>query len=202
MAFEKIKENRNINTCVKILLYLFSVILVIFYIFVLVLSIFKTNVSWEYDLYYISDEADIWVGENGYDYILGTKLETNMKNMENCKRLGKGWGAYWEEGVWSSKEESKIYFTNLPSKQLVFEMIVQQCLINESIEIYFNDNLVNTISAWEIKETKLIKEKVKSEYIQDGRLIVTLKYNKPLNNEEDKTLRSIMCKEINLYEDR
>lgn len=170
MAFEKIKENRNINTCVKILLYLFSVILVIFYIFVLVLSIFKTNVSWEYDLYYISDEADLWVGENGYDYILGTKLETNMNNMDNCKRLGKGWGAYWEQGVWSSKEESKIYFTNLPSKDLIFEMGLVECLVSENIEIYFNDKLVNTISAVELQETNLIKEKVKSEDIKDRKI--------------------------------
>lgn len=202
MTFEKIKNNKSINICIKVFLYALSAILVCFYVFVLAISMFKTNVSWEYDLYYISDEADIWVGENGYDYVLGTKLETNMNNMKNCKRLGKGWGAYWEEGVWSSKEESKIYFTNLPSKELVFEMGVEECLINGNIEIYFNDNLANTISAVELQETKLIKEKVKPEYIRDGRLTVTLKYNEPINNEEDKTLRSIMCKEINLYEDR
>jgi len=141
-------------------------------------------------------------GENGYDYILGTKIETNMHNMENSKRLGKGWGAYWEEGVWSSKEESKIYFTDIPSKDLIFEMGVENSLVTKEIEIYFNDYLANTISTWELSETNEIREKVKEEYIKDGRLIVTLKYIDPIDNEEDKTLRGIMCKEINLYEDR
>ena len=72
--------------------------------------------------------------------------------------------------MWSSKEESKIYFTNLPSKDLIFEMGLVECLVSENIEIYFNDKLVNTISAVELQETNLIKEKVKPEDIKERKV--------------------------------
>lgn len=61
MIFQEVKENKSIKLFIKITLYALSAILVIFYFAVLILSITKTDVSWEYKMYYITDEADVWV---------------------------------------------------------------------------------------------------------------------------------------------
>ena len=61
MIFQEVKENKKLKFLIKITLYALSAILVIFYFAVLILSITKTDVSWEYKMYYITDEADVWV---------------------------------------------------------------------------------------------------------------------------------------------
>ena len=96
----------------KIFLYTLSAILVICYFSILYISL-RPNVSWEYELYYIDKEIGKWPGNNGFSYKLGTKIETTLENNKNCKRFGKGWGEYTEDGLWSSGKESNIYFSNL-----------------------------------------------------------------------------------------
>lgn len=180
----------------KVLLYAFSAILVISYFVILYISI-NPNVSWEYKLYYIEKETDIWPGNHGYDYELGTKIETRLENKQNCKRFGKGWGEYTEEGLWSNGKKSNIYFGNLPNKDLTFEMEISECLLNKKMEIYFNDKLKAEIEPEEVKkEMKIIKE-VKKEDIVDGKLIIMLKYTEVT---EKGKVQKIMCKGINLYE--
>ena len=177
-------------------LYAFSIILVISYFIILYFSL-NPHVSWEYTLYYITQETNIWPGNNGYNYILGTKITPSLQTKEDCKRFGKGWGNYTDNGLWSSKQKSSIYFGNLPNKDLVFEMKLSECLLSEKMEIYFNNKLKA-----EIEPTLLIKEmqitqEVKKEDIIDGKLVVTLIYPEVPKND---IVPKILCKEINLYE--
>ena len=178
---------------INVFLYILSFILVSFYLVIMVLAI-KPNISWEYELYYITKETDVWPGNNGYEYKLGDKIRTVLENREFCKRLGKGWGNIEEDGCWSKEDESKIYFSSIPAKDLVFEMELSEFLIDKEIEIYFNDKFGCGISSKELENRK-IKCEVKSEYVNYGRLVISLKYI----GCNDKT-QAIKCKEIVLYE--
>lgn len=187
---EKVKRDKTI---INIFIYLLSVILVISYFFILYISM-NPKVSWEYNLYYIKQETDIWPGMHGYDYEIDTKIETNLENKENCKRFGKGWLIYTPSGLLSTGNESKIYFGNLPNKELVFEM---EACPNKEVEMYFNDRLVMKIDSNNIMQETKIVEEVKREDIINGRLIITFKY---AEIEEDEKTSGILCKRINLYE--
>ena len=178
----------------NICLYVSSIILVIIYFIILYISM-KPNVSWEYMLYYIKQETDTWPGNNGYNYEIGTKIEPRLENSKECKRFGKGWGEFTEEGVWSVGEKSSIYFGNLPNEELIFEMEIAECSINEDIEVYFNDKLKERIDSKELANEKKIIQNVEKEDIIEGKLVVTLKYT-----ETEENIPKILCKEINLYE--
>lgn len=197
---EKDTNKKNgVNIFITIFLYTLSAFLVICYFIILALSM-KPKVSWEYELYYISKETDIWPGINGYDYYLDTKINTNLENIDGSKRLGKGFADYEELGVWSSGDVSKIYFKNIPKKDLIFEMSLSKCLLSQNIELYFNDVYINTISADKLSKTMKITGYVKSDYINDDKLVVTLKYPELSNVKKENHVHGIMCKEINLYE--
>ena len=180
----------------KMLLYILSGILFIGYLVILGISM-KPNVSWEYELYYISKEIDIWPGIHGFDYKLGTIIETKLGNEENCKRFEKGWGPFDTNGLWSDGEESKIYFNNLPDKNIVFEMSLGNLKIDRWIDIYLNDEQASRINASELKSNMKIVQQIKAQDIKNGRLIVTLKYD----SDEENFSGGIMCREIKLYED-
>lgn len=192
-------KKKSINAFISISLYILSALLVISYFVILALSI-KPKVSWEYELYYISKETDVWPGENGYDYYIGTKINTTIENVDGSKRLGKGFAEYEELGCWSSGDVSKIYFKNIPKNDLIFEMALSKCLLSKNIELYFNDIYIDTISAEELSKTMKIMGEVKTDFINDERLVVTLKYPELNNGKKDNRLHGIMCKEINLYE--
>lgn len=181
----------------KVFLYMFSIILVVSYFVILYVSI-NPNTSWEYKLYYIDKETEVWPGNNGYDYKIGTRIETNLENKENCKRFGKGWGEYAEEGLWSKGEASSIYFGNLPSKDLKFEIKFSKCLLKDYIEVYFNNRLIEKVNAKELVKNMKIAQNVNKEDITDGRLIVTLRYTEV--SKDNKTEQIVCCKGINLYE--
>ena len=181
----------------KVLLYLLSSILFIGYIVILVLSM-KPNVSWEYELYYITKEIDIWPGLHGFNYELGTKIETVLENEDNCKRFEKGWGPFERNGLWSDGLESKIYFNNLPNKNLIFEMTLVNLDIDKWIDIYLNDIKVSRIQKSELKSSMKINQQIKLQDIKNGKLIITLKYD----SDEENSSGRIMCREIILYEEQ
>lgn len=192
-------KKKCINTFISISLYILSALFVIGYFVILALSM-KPRVSWEYELYYISKETDVWPGMNGYDYYLGTKINTNLENIDGSKMLGKGFTKYEDNGCWSFGEVSKIYFKNIPKNDLIFEMNLSKCLLSQNVELYFNDVYINTISADELSKTMKITGEVKSDYINDDKLVVTLKYPELNNGKKENYIHGIMCKEIILYE--
>lgn len=94
---------------VRILAYIFSLLLIIWYFSVLINSA-KPNVSNEYKMHYIEKNLSDWPGDNGLDYHFGTKLMfgSNYKaNLAKCR--GNGWYRADEEGAWT-KNKADLYF--------------------------------------------------------------------------------------------
>ena len=150
-VFMETKSAKGTGFYIKnIILYIICAALVIFYLAVLWLG-FNPDVCLEYRMYYLTNELSDWPGYGKLPYELGTveyctgywDKDGNKYTHNVCKRKGRGWEKYQNEGSRNAVDTASIYYLPISDKEnTAFAFEINSFEGNKAVKVYANDELI------------------------------------------------------------
>lgn len=147
-------EEKHTKKVKNLILYMASIGLAVFYIVALYLAC-NPQVGIEYKMYYITNELTDWPGYGKLAYEYGTMehctgywdADGNYLNYRVCRRKGKGWKKYQNEGSVNSESTSYMYYIPTASKEKAeFFVDILSFSGDEPVQVYANDVQIGSFS--------------------------------------------------------
>lgn len=185
----------NLYKLREYVMYITSVLLFVFYILVLFLS-FKPKVSMEYKSFYIDKELKSWGSNDSFSYTLGTPLKFYMPNEEIYSRISNGWSNLETDGCWTDGNAAKIFFKDLPNKDINISILVADMIAKGKIYFVANGNTMLSISPKDIFYNNKLEFQVPSHILLDGYLELEIIIDNPQSTPTDSRKLGIRIKEV------
>lgn len=151
-------------------MYLVIVIIALMYIYILYCGQ-NPKVSQEYKLYYIDNKIPnhLQAGQLLYEY--GDNIIDNSEGKLNICDRGNGWGGIETDGVWTMDGISYVLFEF--NEEVTDDIMLILNILGTSnedikVELYANDNLLETLTCSNIGENKIIipRECISEQFLE------------------------------------
>ncbi|MCI7382761.1 MAG: hypothetical protein SPI21_07380 [Hungatella hathewayi] len=191
----KFLEIISINRIINALLYLLSFFLLTFYLFLLILST-RPQVSLEYQTYYIQKELKNWGGNSSFSYTLGTPLLINDSNVTINTRMSAGWSHLETDGCWTDGYNAKLWFKDLPDKNLTVYIEIADILATKSITAYGNGQLLGNITRSALASDNIWLIDLPERVLSHGELELRFQINEPQSTPTDSRKLGVKIRKV------
>lgn len=188
------------NKLLKICGYVLSALLFISY-FAILSSAAHPDVCYEYEQYYITRELEDWPGYGGLAYQPGDTFcfYNSVPKERQINRRGKGWGLLEEDGCWTYGDEAILFFTELPEKDMVLELLLTDMEKNTVTEVYAGTEKIGEIRTLNEPDISYLFS-ITAQQITDGKLKLGFQTKRQAAPVKLPAL-GIKAREITIYED-